>query len=106
MSDSGTAAPPQSTARRLERSGFCSSAWRRTSIQIVGTAPLTVTRSDSINFTSGSAWRKRPGMIRSAPAIAHAYGRPQALTWNIGTTGSTRSEHMIAFVSPSDEPRQ
>ncbi len=30
-------------------------------------------------------------MIIAAPAIGAANGVPQALTWNIGTTGSTRS---------------
>ena len=30
-------------------------------------------------------------MMRLAPTIGAAYGVPQALTWNIGTTGSTRS---------------
>ena len=30
-------------------------------------------------------------MTRLAPTIGAAYGIPQAFTWNIGTTGSTRS---------------
>jgi hypothetical protein len=30
-------------------------------------------------------------MTSDAPAMRAAYGRPQALAWNIGTTGRTRS---------------
>ena len=30
-------------------------------------------------------------MTIDAPVSAHAYGKPQALAWNIGTTGMTRS---------------
>jgi hypothetical protein len=50
-----------------------------------------VTFSSTSSFASGSAWRKRPGMIRSAPHSAAAYGSPHALAWNIGTTGRIRS---------------
>ena len=95
ISRSGTAAPPQIIRRMLERSGFVSSATRRTSSQIVGTPPASVTFSDSISFASGSPWRKRPGITRSAPTRHAAYGNPHALTWNIGTTGSTRSDDVM-----------
>ena len=72
MSARGTAAPPHATIRMLDRSGLCSSDQRSTSSQIVGTAPATVTRSDSISRASGSACRKRFGMIRLAPAMQAA----------------------------------
>ncbi len=39
-------------------------------------------------------------MIMLAPAMSAAYGRPQALAWNIGTTGRTRSRSDIANTDP------
>ena len=42
-----------------------------------------------------------PGMARFAPAITAAWQRPQALAWNIGTTGSTTSRSETASVSAS-----
>ena len=33
----------------------------------------------------------RSGITRSAPDIIAAYGSPQALAWNCGTIGMTRS---------------
>ena len=36
--------------------------------------------------------KSMPALRRSAPDSGTEYGRPQALTWNIGTTGSTVSE--------------
>jgi hypothetical protein len=38
-----------------------------------------------------------PGSTSRAPEVAAAYGRPHALTWNIGTTGMTES----SALSPS-----
>jgi hypothetical protein len=67
---------------------------------MVGTAPATVGRSDSMSFASGSAWRNRSGMTKLAPAYHAAYGSPHALAWNIGTIGSTRS----CSVSPTAMP--
>ena len=34
-------------------------------------------------------------MIRSAPEATPAWARPQALAWNIGTTGRIRSDSRI-----------
>ena len=67
-----------------------------TSFQMVGTAPATVGRSFSIMSTSDLASRWQSGSTRSAPAISAAYGRPQALAWNIGTIGM----HAIAGADP------
>jgi hypothetical protein len=67
---------------------------------MVGTAPARVGRSSAIIRARGSACRKRPGRTKSVPAIQPAYGSPQALAWNIGTTGSTLS----CSVSPSTLP--
>ena len=71
------------------------SAKRRTSAQIVGTAPENVGRSSLMKRESGSAWRNCAGMRKSAPAIQHEYGSPHAFAWNIGTIGSTRSWSLI-----------
>ena len=43
-------------------------------------------------------------MIRSAPDRTAAYGRPHALAWNIGTTGSTRSLSQTPRVLPMQTP--
>ena len=56
-------------------------------------------RSETISWASGSDCRYLFGRIRSAPAIAAANGSPQALTWNIGTTASTRSRELSRFAS-------
>ena len=40
-----------------------------------------------------------PGSTRSEPASIAAYGRPQALTWNIGTMGITTSRSLMASAS-------
>ena len=42
-----------------------------------------------------------PGNTILAPVIAAEYGRPQALTWNIGTTGSTVSRALMLRASGS-----
>ena len=39
-------------------------------------------------------------MTSRAPVFVEMYGRPQALTWNIGTTGMTESRSLIP--RPSD----
>ena len=57
----------------------------------VGTPAETVTRSAFISEATLAPSRCRPGITSDAPAASAEYGRPQALTWNIGTTGSTRS---------------
>ena len=92
ISDSGTAAPPQIIVRSAREVGLV----------LVGVAqhvepdrrharPRTSPARTRSACASGSACRKRPGITRSAPHERAAYGKPQAFTWNIGTTGSTRS---------------
>ncbi len=56
-------------------------------IQTVGTPPVRVTRSVSIRSASAGGDRLAPGSTSVAPAITDACGSPQALAWNIGTTG-------------------
>ena len=58
---------------------------------MVGTAAACVGRSESIMSASGPGWRKRSGISMFTPVMKVACGRPQALTWNIGTTGSVVS---------------
>src|SRR6478609_7402607 len=70
------------------------------SFQIVGTAPETVTRSAAINRVSGSDWSQRSGITIAAPTMIAAYGRPQALAWNIGTIGRIRSYGVSPIASP------
>ena len=60
-------------------------------IQIVGTPAATVTCSLCIRSSRLGGSRYGPGNTSFAPVIAHTYGRPHALTWNIGTTGSNTS---------------
>ncbi len=71
-----------------------------TSFQIVGTAPATVGRWVSMRSTSDLASMKRSGSTMSAPAISAAYGRPQALAWNIGTIGNALSEKLSPMPLP------
>ena len=53
-----------------------------------------------MNRHSGSACSQRSGMHSDAPLMIAAYARPQALAWNIGTIGSTRSWKLIAPALP------
>ena len=62
-----------------------------TPIQMVGTPAAIVTRSSSMSLASDGADRSGPGITRLAPLATAACARPQALAWNIGTTGRMRS---------------
>lgn len=53
---------------------------------MVGTAAACVGLSRSIISASGAGWRKRSGISMLTPVMKVAWGRPQALTWNCGTT--------------------
>ncbi len=66
---------------------------------MVGTAAPMVGRTASIISASGPGWRKRSGISSEVPAMKAACGRPQALTWNIGTTGSAMSRPVRANAS-------
>ena len=57
----------------------------------VGTPAAKVTPSASISSYTDLPSSAGPGNTTLQPVIAAAYGRPQALTWNMGTTGSTLS---------------
>lgn len=59
--------------------------------QIVGTAAACEGFSRSTMSASGAGWRKRSGISMLMPVMKVACGRPQALTWNCGTTTSVVS---------------
>jgi hypothetical protein len=50
-----------------------------------------VTPSSTISLASASGCIIAPGNTRLAPAAGAACAMPQALAWNIGTTGMARS---------------
>ena len=58
---------------------------------MVGTPAAMVTFSSSMRAASEGAERSGPGITRLAPAATAAWASPQALAWNIGTTGRIRS---------------
>src|SRR5262249_16244161 len=68
-----------------------SGVWARTACHTVGTPIDSVTPSSASIGTSSGGWTCIPAKTSLAPAIAAAYGTPQALTWNMGTTGQMRS---------------
>ena len=58
---------------------------------MVGTPADSVTFSDSNNSMRLAPSSCAPGNTSFAPTSGALYGRPQAFTWNIGTTGRTTS---------------
>ena len=58
---------------------------------MVGTPAAIVGRQLAMAADNGAACRNCWGITRSAPTRKAAYGVPQALTWNIGTTVNTLS---------------
>jgi hypothetical protein len=68
-------------------------------IQMVGTPPAMVTRSRCMRSTSDAGSRCGPGNTSLAPHMTAQNGSPQALAWNIGTTGKTQSDSPMPSVS-------
>ena len=60
-------------------------------IQMVGTPPASVTPSSTISLVTAGGERSDPGNTRSDPAATAAWHIPQALAWNMGTTGRITS---------------
>ena len=81
-------------------SRYCS-----TPIQIVGTPPVMVTRSRWNRSTTLAGSRCGPGITIFAPTIVAPKGMPQALAWNIGTTGIIVSRSQRPMQSTCDRPR-
>ena len=63
-----------------------------TPIQMVGTPAATVTRSSSMRAAMAGGERSGPGRTSVEPAATPAWARPQALAWNMGTTGRITSD--------------
>ena len=77
--------------------GFLSSASRMPS-QMVGTPAVKVTFSEATRPSSEAGSRCGPGKTCLVPVITAVKGSPQALTWNMGTTGIITSD----WLSPSE----
>ena len=98
--DGGAADPPTiivCSDFRFHLRGLQSS-WSRMASQTVGTPAVSVTCSSARRFRTLTGSRCGPGKTCFAPTIVAVNGSPQALTWNIGTTGSTTSD----FESPNE----
>src|SRR5258706_546927 len=106
MSDCGTADPPTYIARIDDRSNFPGFASRccSTDSQIVGTPPTIVDFSRTNRSTMFTGSRCGPGIAILAPTITQANGMPQALAWNIGTTGVTTSRSWMSMPDSSARP--
>ena len=102
-SDLETAEPPQMTDRNDEVSRPTSSG--STPIQMVGTPAAMVTDSLSMRPASAPGDRSAPGMTRVAPVATPAWASPQALAWNIGTTGRITSRSQAPRVSAIIVPK-
>ena len=101
----GQAEPPMTVRFRVERRRPFCFMWLMTPSQMVGTPALKVTRSDSNSACSDLPSRCGPGKTSLAPTSGALYGRPQALTWNIGTTGRMVSAEELAIASGSAEAK-
>src|SRR5262249_797237 len=87
----GQADPPITVRFMVENLKLFDSVYASSPCHTVGTPADNVTFSVSNNSYSDLPSSAAPGMTSFAPTIAAAYGRPHALTWNIGTTGSSVS---------------
>src|ERR1044072_8234170 len=65
--------------------------WAAMPCQNDGTPADNVTFSFSKSSCRLAPSNAAPGNTSFAPVSAQQYGKPHALTWNIGTTGSTTS---------------
>ena len=100
-SSAGTGAPPVQTTRRLDRSRAANSGWLSIAISIVGTPPLCVARSDSINASCrpGSNWASS---TRVAPTLAApSTPRPQPAVWKSGI-GQTSTSPAVTAIRAMD----
>src|SRR5690606_12262311 len=87
----GQAEPPITVRRKVENRKSLVSTWLIRPSQTVGTPAEKVTPSASNNSYSDLPSSAGPGNTSLAPDSGTEYGKPQAFTWNIGTTGSTTS---------------
>src|SRR5207253_8115077 len=71
-----------------------------------GTPQAMLTRSLTIRPRTLSGSTLGPGRTRRAPSMVHAKGRPQALAWNMGATGSTVSKWLMPKTSPRPHAKE
>ena len=88
---SGQADPPMTTRFSVEGFSPVFSRCCSSICQTVGTAAEKVTPSVSRSSKIDSPSIFAPGMTSLAPTAGALKATPQALAWNIGTTGSTTS---------------
>src|SRR3954468_7641911 len=91
----GQADPPMMVRRIVWNFRLFASTCASRPCHTVGTPADTVTPSASNSSYRLLPSRNGPGNTSLAPTMHAAYGRPQALTWNMGTTGR--------MVSPADQ---
>src|SRR5512139_723973 len=87
----GQAEPPITVRFMVENFRPLASVWASRPCHTVGTPAEQVTFSASKSSYSDLPSRCAPGNTILQPTIAPTYGRPHALTWNMGTTGRTTS---------------
>ena len=74
--------------------------------QMVGTPAVQVTFSSASRASRLGGSRHGPGKTCLQPTIVQLKGRPQALTWNMGTTGMTTSAWERPIESGSAEIKE
>jgi hypothetical protein len=98
----GQAEPPMTVRLSVEKRSWLLWTWASSPSQTVGTPAANVTPSDSNSSNSDlpSSWG--PGNTSLDPESGPLKGMPQALTWNIGTTGRMASRAEEAMASGSE----
>ncbi|MDT4843308.1 hypothetical protein FQZ97_772370 [compost metagenome] len=87
----GQAEPPMTVRLSLLNFRPLACMWPSIICHTVGTPAAKVTPSASISSYTDLPSSDGPGNTSLQPTSAAEYGMPHALTWNIGTTGSTES---------------
>ena len=95
----GQAEPPMTVRFRLLKRRPLDCTCISSICQMVGTPALKVTCSASISSYSDLPSSCGPGKTTLQPVMAMLKGVPQALTWNMGTTGMTASRELSAMAS-------
>src|SRR3569623_1798237 len=95
----GQAEPPITVRRKRENFRLFCATWLSKPIHTVGTPAENVTCSCSNSSYTDLPSSAGPGSTSLAPVSGAEYGKPHALTWNIGTTGSTTSREEMPIAS-------
>src|SRR3990167_1507610 len=91
----GQAEPPITVRLRVENLRLADCMCASIICHTVGTPAAKLTFSDSMSSKMDLPSMAGPGNTSLAPVMAAEYGRPQAFTWNMGTTGSTASRALM-----------